>query len=375
MVRVARLKFWSSPGVIALLERLARPILHCFDPEEAHRLAIRALQWAPLSPARPDDSRLQVRAFGLNFPNPVGLAAGFDKNAEVPDALLRLGFGFVEVGGVTPRPQPGNPRPRLFRLDADGAVINRLGLNSDGAAAVLRRLAARANQGGIVGINLGPNKDSADRTADYVRLVETFAPVVSYVTINVSSPNTPGLRNLQEAKVLDDLLARVIEARDRVTAQAGPAPLLLKIAPDLSLADLDDIVGIARSRKVDGMVVGNTTVTRPPSLRERKKAMEQGGLSGKPLFALSTRMLAETYVRLEGAMPVIGVGGIDSGKAAIAKLRAGATLIQLYSALVFHGLGLVHEIKRALLAEAEKGPLAELVGADAADITAQPWPV
>ncbi|MFZ5690924.1 MAG: quinone-dependent dihydroorotate dehydrogenase [Pseudomonadota bacterium] len=361
--------------MIALLERLARPILHCFDPEEAHRMALYALRWAPLPPARPDDSRLQVRAFGLNFPNPVGLAAGFDKNAEVPDALLRLGFGFVEVGGVTPRPQPGNPRPRLFRLDADGAVINRLGLNSDGAAAVLRRLAARAERGGIVGINLGPNKDSADRTADYVRLVETFAPVVSYVTINVSSPNTPGLRNLQEAKALDDLLARVIEARDRVIAQAGPAPLLLKIAPDLSLADLDDIVGIARSRKVDGMVVGNTTVTRPPSLREREKAIEQGGLSGKPLFALSTRMLAETYVRLEGAMPVIGVGGIDSGEAAIAKLRAGATLVQLYSALVFHGIGLVNEIKRAMLKEAEKGPLAELVGAEAADITAQPWPV
>lgn len=361
--------------MIALLERLARPILHCFDPEEAHRIALRALQWAPLPGARPDDSRLQVRAFGLNFPNPVGLAAGFDKNAEVPDALLRLGFGFVEVGGVTPRPQPGNPRPRLFRLDADGAVINRLGLNSDGAAVVLRRLAARDNQGGIVGINLGPNKDSADRTADYVRLVEAFAPVVSYITINVSSPNTPGLRSLQEAKSLDDLLARAIEARDRVRAHAGPTPLLLKIAPDLTLSDLDDVVGIARSRKVDGMVVGNTTVTRPPSLHEREKAIEQGGLSGKPLFALSTRILAETYVRLEGAMPIIGVGGIDSGAAAIAKLRAGATLLQLYSALVFHGIALVHEIKRAVLAEAQKRPLAELVGLDAADITAQPWPM
>jgi dihydroorotate dehydrogenase len=352
-----------------------RPVLHRFDPENAHRIALRALQWAPLPAARADDSRLQVRAFGLNFGNPVGLAAGFDKNAEVPDALLRLGFGFVEVGGVTPRPQPGNPRPRLFRLDADGAVINRLGLNSDGAAAVLRRLAARAHHGGIVGINIGPNKDSADRTADYVRLVEAFAPVVSYITINVSSPNTPGLRNLQEAKALDDLLARVTEARDRVRAHAGPTPLLLKIAPDLTLADLDDIVGLARSRKVDGMVVGNTTVTRPPSLREREKAIEQGGLSGKPLFALSTRMLAETYVRLEGAMPIIGVGGIDSGDTAIAKLRAGATLVQLYSALVFHGIALVHEIKRALLAQAENGPLAELVGVDAADITAQPWPV
>ena len=338
-------------------------------------MALRALQWAPLPAPQPDDSRLKVRAFGLNFPNPVGLAAGFDKNAEVPDALLRLGFGFVEVGGVTPRPQPGNPRPRLFRLDADGGVINRLGLNSHGAAAVLRRLAARAHHGGIVGINIGPNKDSQDRTADYVRLVEAFAPVVSYITMNVSSPNTPGLRNLQEAKVLDDLLARVIEVRDRVSAHAGPTPLLVKIAPDLSLADLDDIVGIVRSRKIDGMVVGNTTVTRPPSLQEREKAIEQGGLSGKPLFPLSTRMLAETYVRLEGAMPVVGVGGIDSGPAAIAKLRAGATLIQLYSALVFHGIALVDEIKRALLVEAAKRPLAELVGVDAADITAQPWPV
>jgi dihydroorotate dehydrogenase len=365
----------ESSAVIALLERLARPVLHLFDPEEAHRIALRTLQWAPLPAAGPDDPRLQVRAFGLNFGNPVGLAAGFDKNGEVPDALLRLGFGFVEVGGVTPRPQAGNPRPRLFRLDADGAVINRLGLNSDGAAVVLRRLAARARRGGIVGVNIAANRDSKDRTADYVRLVEAFAPVVSYISINVSSPNTPGLRNLQEAKSLDDLLARTIETRDRVRAQAGPVPLLLKIAPDLSLADLDEIVGIARSRKVDGMIVGNTTVTRPPSLREREKAIEQGGLSGRPLFALSTRMLAETYVRLEGAMPIVGVGGIDSGEAAVAKLRAGAALVQLYSGLVFHGLGLLYEIKHALLRQAENGPLAELVGVDAADITARPWPV
>jgi dihydroorotate dehydrogenase len=370
-----RARNWSHPGVIALLERLARPVLYRFDPEDAHRIALCALKWAPLPPVRTDDSRLRVRAFGLNFPNPVGLAAGLDKNAEVPDALLRLGFGFVEVGGVTLRPQPGNPRPRLFRLDADGGVINRFGFNSDGADVVLRRLAARVHHGGIVGINIGVNKDSQDRTADYVRLVETFAPVVSFLTINVSSPNTPGLRNLQEAKSLDDLMARVIEARDRVGAKAGPAPVLLKIAPDLTLADLDDIVGIARRRKVDGMVVGNTTVLRPPSLREREKALEQGGLSGKPLFPLATRMLAETYVRLEGAMPIIGVGGIDSGEAAIAKLRAGATLIQLYSALVFHGLSLVHEIKRALLKQAEQKPLADIVGVDAADITAQPWPV
>ncbi len=363
--------------MIGLFERLSRPLLHRFEPEDAHRLALRALQWAPLPPARPDDSRLRVRAFGLNFPNPVGVAPGFDKNGEVPDALLRLGFGFVEIGTVTPRPQAGNPRPRLFRLDADEAVINRLGFNNDGEAEVLRRLAVRANRTGIVAINIGANRDTKDRAADYVRLVEAFAPVVSYITVNVSSPNTPGLRNLQEAKSLDDLLARVIEARNRVQANAGPTPLLLKIAPDVSLGDLDDIVGVARQRKVDGMIVGNTTLSRPPSLKEREKASEQGGLSGKPLFRLSTRMLAETYVRLEGAMPIIGVGGIDSGAAAVAKIRAGATLIQLYSALVFHGLALLPQIKRGLLdaLEEDHQSLADLTGADAADITAQDWPV
>ena len=364
--------------MIGLFERLTRPLLHRFDPEDAHRLALRALQWTPLPPARADDSRLRVRAFGLNFPNPVGVAPGFDKNGEVPDALLRLGFGFVEIGTVTPRPQAGNPRPRLFRLDADQAVINRLGFNNDGQAEVLRRLAARANRGGIVAINIGANRDTKDRAADYVRLVEAFAPVVSYITVNVSSPNTPGLRNLQEAKSLDDLLGRVIQARNRVIANAGPTPLLLKIAPDVSLGDLDDIVGVARRRKVDGMIVGNTTLSRPPSLRERETAMEQGGLSGKPLFTLSTRMLAETYVRLEGAMPVIGVGGIDSAETAVAKIRAGATLIQLYSALVFQGLGLLPKIKRGLLDALKQGrhqSLADLTGMDAADITAQDWPV
>ena len=345
-------------------------------------MALRALQWTSRWPSSPaagkDDPRLNVRAFGLNFPNPVGVAAGFDKNGEVPDALLRLGFGFVETGSVTPRPQTGNPRPRIFRLDADGAVINRLGFNNEGAAIVLKRLAGRVAEGGIVGINIGANRDSPDRAADYVKLVEAFAPVVSYITVNVSSPNTPGLRNLQEAKSLDDLLARVIEVRDRVRAHAGPTPLLLKIAPDLTLADLDDLVGVARDRHVDGMIVGNTTLSRPPSLLEREKSMEQGGLSGKPLFPLSTRMLAETYVRLENAMPVIGVGGIDSGEAAVAKIRAGAALVQLYSGLVFHGLALLGDIKRGFLSALEKGGhehLSDLVGVDAADITAQRWPV
>lgn len=347
------------------------------DPEDAHGLALRALQWMPLPALAKDDPRLRVRAFGLNFPNPVGVAAGFDKNAMVPDALLRLGFGFVETGSVTPRPQAGNPRPRIFRLNADGAVINRLGFNNDGAAAVLKRLAGRVSQGGIVGINIGANKDSPDRAADYVKLVEAFAPVVSYITVNVSSPNTPGLRNLQEAKSLSDLLERVLEARARANVHAGSIPILLKIAPDLTLADLDDVVGVARDRRVDGMIVGNTTLSRPPSLQDRDKAVEQGGLSGKPLFPLATRMLAETFVRLEGAMPIIGVGGIDSGDAAVAKFRAGATLVQLYSALVFHGLALLGEIKRGLIAELDEqgcSALGDLTGIDAADITAQPWP-
>ena len=217
-----------------------------------------------------------MRAFGLNFPNPVGMAAGFDKNAEVPDALLRLGFGFVEIGTVTPRPQSGNPRPRLFRLERDEAVINRMGFNNDGAEAVLRRLASRANHGGIVGVNVGANKDSDDRVADYVKLIETFAPVASYFTVNVSSPNTPGLRNLQQAAQLDDLLAKVIDARERVRANAGDTPVLLKIAPDLGLAELDDVVHVARSRRVDGMIVANTTLARPSTLA-RDRAREGAG--------------------------------------------------------------------------------------------------
>jgi dihydroorotate dehydrogenase len=305
------------------------------------------------------------------------MAAGFDKHAEVPDALLKLGFGFVEVGTVTPLPQAGNPRPRVFRLNRDQAVINRLGFNSEGAEAVLRRLAARANEGGIVGVNIGANKESADRIADYVRLIETFAPVVSYFSLNISSPNTPGLRELQQAKVLDQLLARVVDARARMGREAGTTPVLIKIAPDLTLNELDDIVGAARRHRADGMIVGNTTVTRPQGLRDRVTAGEAGGLSGRPLFALATRMLAETYVRVEGAFPLIGVGGADSGEAALAKIRAGASLIQLYTALVFHGLRLVTTMKSELsdsLRRHGHAAIGELVGADAAAITAESWP-
>jgi dihydroorotate dehydrogenase len=363
--------------VIGLLDRLARPFLFALDPEDAHGLTIKVLKHLPLPPAPRDDRRLAMRVFGLNFPNPVGIAAGFDKHAEVPDALLRSGFGFVEVGTITPLPQPGNPRPRVFRLNPDGGVINRLGFNSHGADAVLARLAARASSGGVVGINVGANKESPDRVADYVKLIESFAAVASYVTVNISSPNTPGLRNLQQASVLDDLLARVIEARDRVVQNAGPTPVLLKIAPDLTLGELDDMVGIARSRRVDGMIVGNTTVGRPPGLRDRKTAAEAGGLSGRPLLPLANRMLAETFVRVEGVFPLVGAGGTESGENALAKIRAGASLIQIYSGLVFRGLPLVTEIKRTLLdALTREGQdnLATIVGVDAASVTAEPWP-
>jgi dihydroorotate dehydrogenase len=363
--------------VLGLFDRLSLPFMRALDPEDAHTLAVRALRFVPLPRPAPESPELGVRAFGLNFPNPVGLAAGFDKNAEVPDALLRLGFGFAEVGTVTPRAQAGNPRPRLFRLNGDEGVINRLGFNNAGEAVVLARLAARADAGGIVGVNVGANRDTADRTADYVRLIETFAPVASYFTVNVSSPNTPGLRDLQQASALDELLGRVIEARERVRPHAGPTPILLKIAPDLSLPDLDDVVGVARKHRVDGMIVGNTTISRPGSLRERDKAREAGGLSGKPLFRLSTRMLAETYVRAESAFPLIGAGGIDSGATAIAKIKAGATLIQLYSGLVYRGIGVVSEIKRDLLAALKRNrrdSLASMVGSDAADMTAESWP-
>ncbi len=363
--------------MIRAFDAFSLPLLRRLDAEDAHRLAIHGLKLLPPIRPRADDPKLAVRAFGLNFPNPIGMAAGFDKNAEAPDALLRLGFGFVEVGTVTPKPQAGNPRPRLLRLERDQAVINRMGFNNDGAAVVLRRLAARAHHGGIVGVNVGANKDSPDRVADYVGLIETFAPVASYFTVNVSSPNTPGLRNLQQADMLDDLLARVIDARERVREKAGDTPVLLKIAPDLSLAQLDEVVQVARSRRVDGMIVANTTVSRPSSLRDKGRAEELGGLSGRPLFRLSTRMVAETYVRAEGAFPLIGVGGIDSGGAALTKIRAGASLIQLYSSLVYKGLGLIDDIKSDLastLLRTGRESLAEIVGADAANITAEDWP-
>ena len=364
--------------MIRAFDALSLPVLRWLDPEDAHKLAIQGLRFLPPGQPCSDDPKLAVRVFGLNFPNPIGMAAGFDKNAEVPDALLRLGFGFVEIGSVTPRPQAGNPRPRLFRLVGDEGIINRMGFNNDGADAVLKRLAARTRHGGIVGVNVGANKDSPDRVADYVKLIETFAPVASYFTVNISSPNTPGLRNLQQAAQLDELLGKVIDARDRIRTKAGDSPVLLKIAPDLSLAELDEVVQAARARRVDGMIVANTTLARPPTLREQTRAREQGGLSGRPLFRLSTRMLAETYVRVEGAFPLVGVGGIDSGATALTKIRAGASLIQLYSPLIYKGLGLIKDVKRDLssaLVSSGRDSLSEMVGTDAAAITGEEWPV
>jgi dihydroorotate dehydrogenase len=332
--------------VIGSLFQLARPFLHALDPEMAHHATLAALQFAWLPRAAPDDPRLGVRAFGLDFPNPVGLAAGFDKDGVAPDNLLSLGFGFVEIGTVTPRPQSGNPRPRLFRLDRDRGVINRIGFNSAGHAKVRENLARRRDAGGIVGVNLGANKDASDRIADYVAGIDAFADLASYFTINVSSPNTPGLRDLQQPAALDALLSRVLEARDRAAVRR---PLLLKIAPDLSLAELDDVVRVARDKKIDGMIVSNTTISRPAGLASAH-AKESGGLSGKPLFGLSSQMLAETFRRVEGQFPLIGVGGADGPEAASAKLEAGATLVQLYSALVFDGPELIARIKRGLIA-------------------------
>jgi dihydroorotate dehydrogenase len=335
---------------------IALPFMRLLGAEDAHRATVAALKILPARAPEHDDPRLAVSAFGLDFPNPVGLAAGFDKNAEVPDAMLGLGFGFVEVGTLTPRAQAGNPRPRAFRLFEDRGVVNRYGFNNDGHSPALALLARRARKG-IVGVNVGANKDAADRVADYVAGVRTFSDVASYFTINVSSPNTPGLRDLQAPEALSELLARVIEARDAAAARRA---VLLKIAPDLTLAQLDAIVRVARERGVDGMIVSNTTILRPDTLRS-PLAKEGGGLSGAPIFDLSTYVLAQTFLRVDGAFPLIGVGGIDSAERALRKIEAGAALVQLYSGLVYEGPRLVARIKRGL---------AEAIGKEATSLEA-----
>ncbi len=356
--------------MIGKLFGLARPLIHALDAETAHRFTVAALAAAPPLRAKRDPQALAIHAFGLDFPNPVGLAAGFDKHAEALDGALGLGFGFVEAGGVTPLPQPGNARPRVFRLTEDGAVINRYGLNSEGMEAVASRLAARRKAGrtGIVGINLGANKDSTDRAQDYATLTEKLAAHADFLTINISSPNTPSLRDLQAEAALDDLVALALEARNNALRWAGrKTPMLVKIAPDLTLPELDGIVAVCRKREVDGMIVSNTTVARPDSLKSASKA-ETGGLSGRPLFEASTRMLAQTFLRTGTQFPLIGVGGVESAETAFAKIRAGASLIQLYTALIYKGPGLVGEIKDGLarqLAADGLSSISDAVGRDA----------
>ena len=320
---------------------LVRPLLFCLDAEVGHRLAINALAAGIYPRAASPDPKLRRRILGLDFPTPIGLAAGFDKNAEVPDALLAAGFGFVEVGTVTPLPQAGNPKPRMFRLPADRAVINRLGFNNDGHEAVYARLSARERRG-IVGVNLGANKDSADRIADYAAGVRRFATVADYLTINVSSPNTPGLRDLQEKEALTRLLGSVAEAR------GGKAtPMLVKIAPDLDDGAFAATVATAITSGIEGMIVSNTTLARD-GLTDIAMAGEAGGLSGRPLFQSSTRMLGKVRDIAGGKLALVGVGGVDSVAAARAKLAAGADLVQLYTGMIYEGPDLAARISADL---------------------------
>ncbi|MBM3343100.1 MAG: quinone-dependent dihydroorotate dehydrogenase [Betaproteobacteria bacterium] len=330
--------------------RWARPLLHLLTPETAHRAAIGALKLGLAARAGDDDDAiLSTTVWGLNFKNPLGLAAGFDKDAEVTDAMLDLGFGFVEAGSVTPEPQPGNPKPRLFRLDEDHAVINRFGFNSKGLDYFAKRLQAR-QRAGIVGANVGKNRDTADAAADYAKGITRVCGLADYLVCNVSSPNTPGLRSLQARAQIEDLLNRLLQARRAAAPDPGkPPPLLAKVGPDLDDAQIQDIAEVALATRIDGLIVGNTTVTRPEGLRSRY-ANETGGLSGPPLMPLATQCLSKMYRATGGKIPIIGCGGVASGEDAYLKIRAGASLVQLYSSLVFGGPALVARVKRKLAA-------------------------
>ncbi len=353
------------------LYSLMRPFVMRLDPEQAHRLAVNAFATG-LHPrqTKPDPSALNVNLWGLDFPNPIGMAAGFDKNCEVPDALLATGLGFVEVGTVTPLPQAGNPKPRVFRLADDCGVINRLGFNNDGHTRVAKRLAARARRGGIVGVNIGANMDSTDRHRDYELGVSQFAADANFLTVNISSPNTPGLRDLQGRDELDRLLKTVFAARDKmIDKDLASRPILLKIAPDINEDGLKDIAEVATKRGVDGVIVSNSTVSRD-GLNPGRYVAEKGGLSGRPLFALSTKILARFYLLTGGNIPLVGVGGVESGQTAYEKIRAGASLVQLYTAMIFEGPDLIAEIKRDLhkcLAEDGHDLISKAVGTAAKD--------
>lgn len=344
---------------------LATRALRLLPAETAHGTTIRLARLAaPLLPrAKADDPRLAIKVLGTNFANPIGLAAGFDKDVLVPAAMARFGFGFVECGTVTPRPQAGNPKPRLFRLVEDRAVINRMGFNNRGAESARRHLKA-CDSRQIIGINIGANRDSADRTADYVVAFEWLAEYASYVAVNVSSPNTPGLRGLQDRAQLSSLLEKLIETRGRMNLDV---PLLLKIAPDLSLDALDDIANVVTSLNVEGVIVSNTTIERPATLKSAN-AREPGGLSGMPLFASSTLILREMRKRLGATVTLIGVGGVSSGRDVYAKIRAGASLVQLYTALAYEGPSLIKRIKADLVACLERDSIARVADAVGADV-------
>ena len=342
------------------LQDAATGLLRTLDPETAHGLALQGLAWG-LGPRDrgPEDPVLAVEIAGLQLPNPVGLAAGVDKDARVPDALLDCGFGMIELGGVTPRAQPGNPRPRVFRLNEDRAVINRMGFNNQGLDRFAHNL-LRRRRTGVVGVNLGANKDSEDRAQDYVTGLVRLWSLADYFAVNISSPNTPGLRTLQSADALDDLLGRLAEARASLPAPGRP--LFLKVAPDLVEAEVAPMVEACLRHRMDGLIVSNTTLARPETLRS-PHASESGGLSGAPLMEPSTRVLGWFRQASGGALPLIGVGGIASGADAYAKIRAGARAVQLYSALVFEGPGLVARIKSDLAARLKADGFARVADA------------
>ncbi len=343
------------------LSSLALPFLRLMDPEQAHQATLLALK-SGLGPCgKADPASLGIDLLGMHFSNPLGIAAGFDKNGEVPDAMLKLGFGFAEVGTTTPRPQSGNPKPRIFRLQQDRAVINRLGFNNEGHAAMEARLTKRAGKGGIVGVNLGANKDTEDKAADYVLGIKRFENLASYFTVNVSSPNTPGLRGLQSRAELEDLLGRVLEARE------GQTPILLKIAPDLVYEEREDIAAVVLESGVDGLIVSNTTIARD-GLVSGGHADETGGLSGAPLMEMATDVLADMRRLTKGKVPLIGVGGVSSGTDAYKKIRAGASLVQLYTALTFQGADLVTKIKRDLAANLKRDGYERLEDAVGVDV-------
>ncbi len=360
--------------MMGALSDLALPLLLALDPETAHEVTLRALELGAYPRcASGRDRALEVAALGLTFPNPIGIAAGFDKDARVPDAILGVGCGFAEIGTTTPRPQPGNPAPRVFRLVSDRAVINRLGFNNAGHAMALARLRARPKRG-VVGVNIGANKESTDRVADYVAGIDAFYDVASYFTVNISSPNTPGLRDLQAPAALDELLRRVMAARAAKVATGAPQrPIVVKLAPDIALEDLEPVVAALVRNRVDGIAVSNTTLARTGV--SDANAREAGGLSGRPLFNRATIMLARVYQATDGKVPLIGIGGIDSPEAALAKIEAGATLLQLYTGLIYEGPGLIGRMNAHLAkACAARGvaSIAQLTGTRAAEWAAKP---